>query len=596
MLCVATRSRRTIGLVCGVALAAAVLLLCGPEAHAKADGGPVCAPAGKAEWASVRGFKPFRIWYDVDAPDVGFLELRAKYLAQEMDETIWPKLTESMNTTPKSKPLDICIVKQDQVPAGAAAATYPEGGDCAGAGAWVRISEGTVGADAKKTMRDYLAHEFMHVLQFSLDVGCPGTHWWREATANWAMDEAYPDDNVEHDYAEAYLKTMDQPLPTTCAKCNREYGAYLFPFWIARSIRPGLIGSIWHVMEHKSTLDAIDEELPGGFKKQWPRFALVSWNHDPVDYYNSWDDLKVGASTYTQEQTLRAGSDVALKGVQTLPSLSAKYFAFKVAAGVRTVAVQIPWPYYGGPGGGQSPDPHASVQAIVGLAGGSEEVQNWTGKYTKSYCFALPQQHVTSLTLIFSNSDTKDYFNATDPAYAIATNVGCKQWSGTITAELDNPNGLVGLKIKSTAQVTFQRANSSPDGQVFYTSTKGGSNWSGTWETNSGGTSCTYSGSGSLEATPASGSIQMYWGFHRAPGLFSGHSYSGSLGGPLLDVLDGHCSDGSTPVAGGSLDAWFTGPNNVAVSANGLQMQGHYGQNETYGGYETWDWNLTSSG
>jgi hypothetical protein len=32
------------------------------------------------------------------------------------------------------------------------------------------------------------------------------------------------------------------------------------------------------------------------------------------------------------------------------------------------------------------------------------------------------------------------------------------------------------MKIKSTAQVTFQRANCSPDGQVLYTPTKGGSN------------------------------------------------------------------------------------------------------------------------
>jgi hypothetical protein len=87
----------------------------------------------------------------------------------------------------------------------------------------------------------------------------------------------------------------------------------------------------------------------------------------------------------------------------------------------------------------------------------------------------------------------------------------------------------------------------------------------------------------------------MCWGFHGAPGLFTGESHAGSLGGPLLDVLEGHCSDGSMPIAGGSLDAWFTGPNNVTVSADGLQMRGHYGENEPYGGYETWDWKLTSS-
>jgi hypothetical protein len=52
----------------------------------------------------------------------------------------------------------------------------------------------------------------------------------------------------------------------------------VFPFWIARSIRPALIGDIWHRMQTESVVDAIDQKLPGGFKKQWPRFALDSWN------------------------------------------------------------------------------------------------------------------------------------------------------------------------------------------------------------------------------------------------------------------------------------------------------------------------------
>jgi hypothetical protein len=596
MLCVAIRGRRTTGVLCGVAIPAAGLFLCGAPARAKADDRPVCAPSGKAAWTNVEGFKPFRIWFNKDAEDAGYLETRAKYLVQEMDSTIWPKLTESMNTKPISKPLGICLVKPNQLPGGALAITKGEGIGCGAVGAYIQVGEGTVGAEEKKSLRDTLAHEFMHVLQDSLDVSCPGTYWWREATANWAMDEAYPGENLEHDYAPAYLKDMDNPLPTDCDSCLREYGSYVFPFWIARSLRPGLIGDIWHRMQTESTLDAINDELPGGFKKQWPRFGLDSWNQDPVDYYKSWDGLDQGASTYTKEQELSPGSDVALNGVQKLQHLSAKYFTFKVAAGVRTLGVQIPSPYHGGIGG-EKPDPHANVQAIVDLSGGNSEVLDWTGKFTKNYCFALPHQHVTSLTLVFSNSDTENDFDGSEPGYVIATNVGCKGWSGTITSELDNPHGDTGLKIKQTAEVTYERQKSSPDDSLFYASVKGGGSWSGSWQTSSGASTCTYSGSGTWDANPTVGYMIMYWGSHSVPGFLDAHGYGGSLGGPLFDVLDGHCSDGSSPLADGTLAGWDTGPTNMEVSANGLTMHGHYGENlPDNDGYETWDWNLTSSG
>ena len=208
----------------------------------------------------------------------------------------------------------------------------------------MRVGEGTVGAKEKKDLRDTLAHEFMHVLQDSLDVSCPGTYWWREATANWAMDEAYPGDNHEHDYAPAYLKDMDNPLPTDCDSCLREYGSYVFPFWIARSLRPGRSGDPGTGCRRSRRSTRSTTSCPVGSRSNGRGSRSTVGTRTPSTTTRAGTGWTKGASTYTKEQELSPGSDVALNGVQKLQYLSAKYFTFKVGGGVRTLGSPDPLP------------------------------------------------------------------------------------------------------------------------------------------------------------------------------------------------------------------------------------------------------------
>ncbi len=582
-----------------LALLAAVAL----PATAAADSRPDCAPKGEGAWAHDTGFKRFRIWYRTgfapgDEPVAkGYLKNRAHTLTKAMDEEIWPRLTDIMNVTPVGEPVDICMVKQESLPKDAGGVTVARGG-CDHVPSYIQVPETETLEDAKVT----LAHEFMHVLQLSLDVGCANSFWWREATATWAEDAVYPHINSEHGLADVYLKHMDEPLPGKCDPCedftngrDRQYGSYLFPFFLARSIRPELIGTIWHRAQSESILKAIDDEVPDGLKKQWPRFALDAWNKDPVDYFHSWDDLNKGASEYTKDQALGPGSEEPLKGVADLKHLSVKYFNFKVESGVRTLSVTIPAPYSGGVAS-DKPDPHAKMQAIIELAGGSAEVQDWTDHEFKNYCFALPHQKVTGVTLVFSNSDIKDDFQNTEPGWIVASDVGCKQWTGTISAEIDNPFDVKGLKFTSEAHITYKRLDPTPDGTPFYVPVSGGVNWHGSGTTSDGSTTCTYSESGSWETTKDAGSIIMEWSFHTVPGVFNPRFYSGDLGAPLFYFITGHCSDGTDHTVGATLPAWSMGTTNMSVSANGLTMHGHYGDSDGNGAAETWDWNLRSSG
>ena len=166
---------------------------------------------------------------------------------------------------------------------------------------------------------------------------------------------------------------------------------------------------------------------------------------------------------------------------------------------------------------------------------------------------------MTSLTLVFSNSDTENDFDGSEPGYVIATNVGCKEWSGTITSELDNPHGDTGLKIKQTAEVTYERQKSSPDDSLFYASVKGGGSWSGSGQTSSGGSSCTYSGSGTWDANPTVGYMIMYWGSH--PSLAS---WTPTVTG---DRWADRCSTSSMGIAPTAHRRWRTEPWPVGTPA-----------------------------
>jgi hypothetical protein len=580
----------------GVALAALIaavlaVLMGSPGATARKGQVPACARSSAHRWSVEESAShPFRIWYP-DDPGTGPKARNdftlARYLKEQMNEKIWPKLTGLMGVKPEAHPQDICLVDDVGGKDNSLGNTRAEPG-CNEVG---QVGSTILVLDTldQKNARDVLAHEFMHALQYSLRVKCPGTWWWRESTGEWAEDFVYPEDNREHSFAHYYTSTMDVPLTNTCDECdkNRQYGSYLWPFYIARNLGASYIGEIWRAAEHASLLDAMDSTLPGGLKKTWKRFALDAWNEDPVDYFQKWDGLHEGAGKeFGNPIDLSPGSDLGLD-VGKLKHLAASYFSFKVKSGVRTVGVTIPSVYAGGIGG-DKPDPHAAVQAIVELSGGSSEVQDWTGHEFKNYCFALPHQHVTGLTLVFSNSSKSDDFNDSQPAYVVATNIGCAEWHGTVSGEEHTSDG---RNVKETADVTFKRAKSSPDDPTFYTPVKGSGDWQAS---TSGCTSSDNTGTWSVQSTD--GYMAMFWNAHHNQ-VIPTRSYGGTLGGPFFITWQAQCQGDTSPhtTALVGFGPWNSGAQTKFVSPNGLHIQGSSAESNADGS-ASWHWTLNSSG
>lgn len=576
--------RNVLSVVACIALIVQCLTGAGPASAAGRSAStsinpPSCA---KKSWLFKAGQDhPFRIWYPDKNSDVAHL---ATYLRQQMDETIWHKETSLMETQPVANTQDICLVAD----VGDGQSTGNTLWDLPGCGQ-KKATILVLNTLDDQTARDVLAHEFMHALQFSLDVGCSDTWWWRESTAQWAEDFVYPGDNREQGFAHHYLSDMTSPINDECdCSKNREYGSYVFPFFIARSYGSDLIRQIWHKAQSESVLDAINDVVPGGLVKQWPRFALDAWNAGPVDYFDQWDGLEDGVwKEFGDAERLNKGDDLPLASGE-LPHMSAQYFSFKVAPGVRTVALQIGSPYYQL---GSSPDKHATVQAIVGLGDGtSEEVKNWSGTAAQNYCLSLPNQDVKTLTIIYANSNESDDFSNTAPSYLVATNIGCAKWHGTVSGEGDFTNG---NKVTTTATVTFKRQPSTPADPVFYVPVSGSTTWQGKTKTPDG---CTGSGNGSWDVTTDAGYLSMDWNLHNVPGFIPTRGYGGDLGGPLFYTWTYKCPHdaGEHPVAQ-SFAAMNTGPTSQTVSSDGLTMKESY-SDTTSDGTVTWHWTLHSAG
>lgn len=574
------------------------------DALGSADSTPACPPPDEKNWAVIHGSHPFRVWYPTDVDHAVAYESRAKSWAAQMDAKIWPDLTELMHVQPVSRPLDICMEQKlppihDLNIDGLAQSTR----GCAETPAFVEV----LGPFALAQEHSYgvLAHEFMHVLQYALDVPCANTDWWRESTATWAEDVVYPSDDFEHGFAHSYFSEMQKPLPDPdgCS-CLRQYGTYVFPQFIARSLRPSLVSAIWHRAEAEGVPEAIDDVLPGGLTRQWPRFTLDSWNADPVDQFKTWDRLGDGVAKETQNDvtTLGPGDEPSL-GVGSLRHLSAKYFTYKFSPATRTVTFVNATPF----ADGKNPDAH--VDAILDI-NGDKTVENWTGKVGQAFCLNHSDEHLDQLTLVFSNaSPTKDMTpnpKARHPAATVAaTDAGCTAWNGTVNATWgsDGVSDHVHLNLSLAPSFPSMFGNGFNFAGASYRTTGGSLSWSesGT-DSNTG---CSYSGSASLPVPTGVSPLVMLWRLDAPPHTFDGYEWLNATTSPWDPTGTEHssCPDGN----GGTIDdtaqidladATLPTSSTTGIAAGtvvGRSINGSSHDDTQYGPTD-WTWHLASPG
>ena len=316
-------------------------------------------------------------------------------------------------------------------------------------------------------MNAALAHEFMHAIQWHYDVSefClpVGYGWLMEATATWAIDYVYPDNNFEQKYAKRMLEKPELSLDATTVK-NHEYGAYLFPFYLSRlQGAPATVRSIWEATEDGDSLEALDQGV-GNLDDAWFQSVAYNWNRDPVDDYNNLDGLQTQATAKTgaspQNISLGGASDNEIEIDVELPYLSAWYAHYAISdSSVRTFAFYNGWTYelkehtfpeYGDAYVAEdlSDDEKKGlrVQAIVKIDGNWQSPEDLTDAPYKTWCRDKNDEKIQELVLIFSNSDIERRDDNVSPKGLTPririSNIGCGNWEGSVNFN-SNIDGVV---------------------------------------------------------------------------------------------------------------------------------------------------------
>jgi hypothetical protein len=121
------------------------------------------------------------------------------------------------------------------------------------------------------------AHEFMHALQFNINVY--GSGWLMESHATWAEDAVYDGINDWHWYINRFLSTPDFPI------FNRYlYGAAFFQNWVTETRGVDVARQIWFAHKTQNAADAIRNVAFDGSWEGMKDFAPVQYRLDISDF------------------------------------------------------------------------------------------------------------------------------------------------------------------------------------------------------------------------------------------------------------------------------------------------------------------------
>jgi hypothetical protein len=346
-----------------------------------------------------------RIWYQdrYAATDAAL----AATLMDAMEAKIWPKLTALMQREPLpdggstescgggSDALDIALVDAGTAttkPTGLSSESTPTN--------MVFPRTLPTGPLGWAGFPPYLAHEFMHVLQytFSLSSGnlSSGENLWlKEGTAQWVQDYVsdgqygvgLAPDQTEHKALQFFFPVPEKSLDYSGN--HHDYAAYVFWLWAVRKGNdPTLIRQVWNAVASKKSLDAAKGLFASGWPQAWKDFTKANWNKDPIGDYQDWDDIHDQAKL-AGEETL--GNATSSQTVFVDP-VAAKYLKFEPDTGVNSLTYRNVAPL----------SPEAGVQAIITYTDDTKATEDWSQIAQQD----VPFCNIKELILVFSNAST----------------------------------------------------------------------------------------------------------------------------------------------------------------------------------------------
>lgn len=377
--------------------------------------------------------------------------------------------------------------------------TVPYGQGCSPTPSHI-LMRGAYAIDAamEKKIRDILAHEFFHTIEFGIPHAtgnCADYNWLSEATGNWVIDYVYPNDSApankaEHGFAAGYMYVehrvpIDEAGTFGDADDTNGYADYVFLFYLARSRTPATIASIWNATTQQDSIDSLKTAV-GDLEQTWHRFALASWNdyqRGQKSQFHDWDQLEWGMKKMfdTPKQSSQRATEVKLDGqgsreielMQDIVSnkierLSFHYDYLKFTdSTVHSVSFENLIADAG-------PD-KLKIRALLKINGQWSE-EDWSDtsdpeKVFKTYCRDERDEHIEELVLVYSNGDPQregPHINVFQKPKLSFSNVGCHKWTGTSKVTVTDAYG---ARVTYSAAVTFavdeELSDNDPSGRNY---------------------------------------------------------------------------------------------------------------------------------
>ena len=547
---------------------------------------PQAGNANKIVWLTTCQTDPnIKVWYQQRYPEDAD---DARALCELVRGTIWPRLTSLFGRTPPSDSgqnnnggdgqLDLYLVNAKTVTHGYVG--------CFDTPSYILVN------NQKWTEADIVEAVMSAYLNGYKAADCVEYMWLYAASRTWAIDYVLPSDNWEQTYADDFLNHTALSLNTyPVVPLDPENqigdGAYLW-LWYATSYAGDaktIMPAIWENATNPDSLAVVNNAIPGGFAKHWAKFSELNWNNEPVDNYMETDQLLHSTKPELDvEVKLDGKPDVSYELDGKVNYLAAHTYHFTLNDPTVSSLLFIN-PFHDGA------SPTARIDAIYKMADGSWVLEEWTKKYSKTFCLDVAAERVVELTLVISNHEYTDRTHALKPAYPPrlnATNVACRGWEFESKATLRTVGPETNVTEVTTVKTVYERELMGDDGDShpmnLYRVIKG----TGSWTHNGVSYKCTANGSGTYDL---SGSFQtLLFVYNNATDHETGTLYVpgdrryvgfGTEGYPNLNTLKVTyvCPDGTSGESMViSAERWFFSETAATqqVSPDGKKIEGTY--------------------
>jgi hypothetical protein len=264
-----------------------------------------------------------------------------------------------------------------------------------------------------KTTQATVAHELFHCYQYHIPLRAWTEHdqkWLREATATWAENYAYPDYNSEHNRLPAFFESREEEL--VLRKGLKEYNDYVFFLFLEQKSGAEKVAKVLKDAKTMGTRPAL-KAIPD-FDHKFAEYTVWNWNKDPIRKYTdtpSFPSIPASGSSIV-ENYLTKDSNYDMEYQMKAGAVS--YHTMDIPADVKKIKFTFP-----------STDDDKNQHWAWVKIGNSWEEQDWTHVGEKTFCLTKPEEKVTQLILVNSNSEIEKRNTTLRASYKLDTSGEC---------------------------------------------------------------------------------------------------------------------------------------------------------------------------